>query len=437
MKLPRTPYPAYKPSGVEWLEDVPAHWEVKRLKTLCSQSAVYGANISANSYTPTGVRFLRTTDITEAGNLAGGGVFLPEVLVRDFLLSDGDLLVSRSGTVGRSFLYNHKAHGRCAYAGYLVRFIPGPKTFPKFLFLYTKTPAFADFLKSIAIVSTIENVNGEKYANCPFPLPPLPEQTAIARFLDHLDRRITRYIRAKEKLIALLKEQKQVVVHAAVTGQIDVRTGKPYPTYKDSGVEWLGRVPTHWAVRRLKQICRMKYGDSLTSEVRRIGSVPVFGSNGCVGSHEVANTEAPCVIVGRKGSSGKVHYSSTRVFAIDTTFFVDKRSSSMHIRWLYYMLGWLHLDEVNNDSAVPGLAREEAYRRLVFVPPLPEQTAIARFLDDEDTRIQRATERTKREIDLLREYRTRLIADVVTGKIDVREAATGETDAPPAFDPEG
>ena len=80
------------------------------------------------------------------------------------------------------------------------------------------------------------------------PLPPLSEQTAIAGFLDHADRRIQRYIRAKERLIELLEEQKQAIIHQAVTGQIDVRTGQPYPAYKASGVEWLGEVPEHWEV---------------------------------------------------------------------------------------------------------------------------------------------------------------------------------------------
>ena len=83
-------------------------------------------------------------------------------------------------------------------------------------------------------------------------LPPLSEQTAIVRFLDHADRRIQRYIRAKQKLIALLEEQKQAIIHQAVTGQIDVRTGQPYPAYKPSGVEWLGEVPAHWEVIQLR-----------------------------------------------------------------------------------------------------------------------------------------------------------------------------------------
>ena len=83
-------------------------------------------------------------------------------------------------------------------------------------------------------------------------MPPLPEQAAIVRFLDHADRRIRRYIRAKQQLIALLEEQKQAIIHQAVTGQINVRTGKPYQAYKPSGVEWLGEVPERWQVRPAK-----------------------------------------------------------------------------------------------------------------------------------------------------------------------------------------
>ena len=120
------PYPAYKDSRIEWLREVPEHWQVRRLKTLCSRSALYGANVAATSYTTAGVRFLRTTDITEDGQLNGRGVFLPRESVDNYLLADGDVLISRSGTIGRSFLYERRIHGPCAYAGYLVRFVPAP-----------------------------------------------------------------------------------------------------------------------------------------------------------------------------------------------------------------------------------------------------------------------------------------------------------------------
>ena len=106
-----------------------------------------------------------------------------------------------------------------------------------------------------------------------FPSPPLPEQTAIVRFLGHADRRIQRYIRAKQKLIGLLEEQKKAIIHQAVTGQIDIRTGQPYPAYKPSGVEWLGDVPAHWEVQRLKWVTRLQRGYDLPADQRVAGPI--------------------------------------------------------------------------------------------------------------------------------------------------------------------
>src|SRR5881392_283072 len=114
---------------------------------------------------------------------------------------------------------------------------------------------------------------------------------------------------------------------------------KPYAVIKDSSVPWLGKVPGHWEPRRLKNVCCLAYGDALTAEVRRDGVVPVYGSNGPVGFHSQANTKAPCLVIGRKGSFGKVNFCSEPVFAIDTTFFVDPRYSCANVRWLYFLLG--------------------------------------------------------------------------------------------------
>ena len=192
----------------------------------------------------------------------------------------------------------------------------------------------------------------------------------------------------------------------------------PYNDYKPSGVEWLGDVPAHWEVRRLKRICRLAYGDSLSSENRVDGNVPVYGSNGQVGFHSFPNTNGQCLIIGRKGSFGKVQYSFEPVFAIDTTFFVDSRYTDANIRWLYYLLGWLQLDTVSKDSAVPGLNREDAYQYIGFYPPLSEQTAIVRYLDQADERIRRYISSRERLIERLEEYRQSFIQHAVTRGLD-------------------
>ena len=205
-----------------------------------------------------------------------------------------------------------------------------------------------------------------------------------------------------------------------------------YPAYKPSGVEWLGDVPAHWEVRRLKQICRLVYGNALDADARQASVVPVFGSNGGVGLHNSANTKAPCIVIGRKGSFGKVNFSHCPVFAIDTTFYIDGRFSSADIRWLFFLLGTLGLDDVTKDSAIPGLDREDVYQRVAALPPLPEQTAIVRFLDHADRRIRRYILAKQKMIALLEEQKQTLIHQAVTGQIDV---CTGEPY--PVYKPSG
>ncbi|HQK45717.1 MAG TPA: restriction endonuclease subunit S, partial [Syntrophorhabdaceae bacterium] len=195
---------------------------------------------------------------------------------------------------------------------------------------------------------------------------------------------------------------------------------KPYPRYKPSGVDWLGDVPEHWEVKRLKRICFFIYGDSLPVELRRVGNISVYGSNGPVGYHDAANTLAPCIIVGRKGSFGKVRYSKKPVFAIDTTYYIDKRYTSNNLNWLYYALSWLRLDGASRDSAVPGLDREEAYARILPLPPHDEQKYINNFLNVISSKINRFIRKRRRLIELLNEYKQAIINQYVTGKIDPR-----------------
>ena len=199
----------------------------------------------------------------------------------------------------------------------------------------------------------------------------------------------------------------------------DIKHGlNPYPTYKDSDVEWLGEIPAHWEVKRLKQVCTFEYGDSLATDSRIDGDVQVYGSNGAVGTHECANSLGPCLVIGRKGSFGKVNYSPCAVFAIDTSFFVDRRHTKADLRWLYYMLSDLRLDAATKDSAIPGLDREDAYARRFFLCSPEEQRAIAAFLDRETAKIDALVAKKERLIELLQEKRTSLISDAVTKGLD-------------------
>jgi len=193
---------------------------------------------------------------------------------------------------------------------------------------------------------------------------------------------------------------------------------KTYPAYKDSGMEWLGEIPEHWEVRRLKYIARLSYGDSLPADTRAEGETTVFGSNGPVGFHSEPNTLAPALVIGRKGSFGKINFSDHPCFAIDTTYFIDSRNSKENLRWLFYSLSLLKLDSISEDSAIPGLSRELTEKQWLPVMPPSEQCAIATFLDRETAKINTLIAKKERLVELLQEKRAALISQAVTKGLD-------------------
>ena len=190
---------------------------------------------------------------------------------------------------------------------------------------------------------------------------------------------------------------------------------RPYPAYKESGVEWLGAVPEGWETPQIKRFARLVYGDALASEVREAdGEVLVYGSNGPVGRHNVSNTRSPAILIGRKGSYGALNWADTPCFAIDTVYFIDPASAICELRWLYWALHTANLDANSQDTGVPGLSRDDAHATHIPLPPLPEQQAIARFLDKEVAKIDALVAEQRRLIALLAEKRQAVISHAVT-----------------------
>ena len=174
----------------------------------------------------------------------------------------------------------------------------------------------------------------------------------------------------------------------------------------------------NWPQAKLKHVARLGYGESLPREEQANASVPVFGSNGQFSSFSSANTAGPAIIVGRKGSYGKVNWSEEPCFATDTTFFVDHSTTQNDLRWLYWLLQTLELDEGSEEAAVPGLNRETAYSKEVFVPPLSVQRAIADFLDRETARLDALVAAKERVLKHTEEKRHALITRAVTRGIN-------------------
>ena len=212
-----------KPSSVEWIGDIPKHWTLTRLKYISNIPVTYGINIAADRYTTEGIRLIRITDIGEGGNLAQKGVYLSEDCVsQEQMLNSYDLLLSRSGaTVGKSYL--HLETGKYTSAGYLVRFNFDDYWTSKFIYYVTLSHFYRNWLEQQVIISTIQNVNGEKYSNFQIPIPLRQEQKQIVNFLDQKTKQIDRLITTEHRKIELLKEYRQSLISEAVTGKIDVR----------------------------------------------------------------------------------------------------------------------------------------------------------------------------------------------------------------------
>lgn len=426
-------YPKYKDSGVEWLGEIPAHWGVRRLKHLCARSALYGANEPAESYATEGVRFLRTTDITDEGHLAAEGVYLPLERARDYLLSDGDILFSRSGTIGRAFVYDEERYGPCAYAGYLVRFVPGPMLDSRFAYYFSKSRSFDQWLAASVISSTIGNVNGQKYGNLELPAPSPDEQRAIADFLDRETAKIDALVARNERLIELLQERRICLITGAVAKGLDHSV-----PMKGSGVKWLGEVPAHWEIRplftlinereeknaglRVANVLSLSYGRIIPRDVEsNIGLLPE--------SFETYQIVHPGDIVLRltdlQNDQRSIRVGFVGGLGIITSAYVCLTVRHTLIpEFAHYVL--LGLDMLKVFYGLGGGVRQTMkfgdLRWLPIVcPSQDEQQTIIRFLDRETAKIDVLVAKIREGIERWKEYRTALISAVVMGKIDVRE----------------
>ena len=384
-------------------------------------------------------------------------MFKAESYVGHKLCWPGDLVINSLWAWSRGLgVSNHHGIVSTAYGVYRVRRRDEAST--AYVHALVRSTPFRWELKvrSKGIWISRLQMTDEAFLGAPFPLPPIEEQRAIVRFLDHADRRIQRYIRAKERLIELLEEQKQAIIHQAVTGQIDVRTGQPYPAYKDSGVEWLGEVPEHWEVVALKWVlnrlvdCEHKTAPAVDqSEYRVVRTTAVRGGSlrwdgtYCTskeGFRDWTRRAEPApgdVIFTREAPVGEacVVPEGTQVCLGQRTVLMRPNRREYDPDFLVDMIyegpPRDHVRLATQGTTVGHFNMEDIGALWVLKPPYSEQRELVSEIGRQKRDLDLAVARTERQVGLLREYRTRLIADVVTGKLDVRKAAAALADTVP------
>lgn len=443
MRLPR--YPEYKDSGVAWLGDVPAHWDVLRLKYACD---VFPSNVDKHSRDDEGsIRLCNYTDVYYNEKITQDIEFMvataSEEQIERFTLRAGDVIVTKDSETADDI----------AIAAYVPRDLPGVVCGYHLSMIRARSHASGAFVKRLfdsvyakaqfaVAANGLTRVGLGQYAldNVELPFPPAEEQDAIAAFLDRETAKIDALIAEQEKLIALLAEKRRATISHAVTRGLNA--GAPM---KDSGVAWLGAVPAHWATGTLTRIAeRVVVGiaEAATHAYREEGVAILRSTNvragrivGDIlriapefaaerGTKLLSSGDLVTVRTGNAGVTAVVppDLDGCQCFTMLITTLEAGNSPRYYSYWMnseaavrfFQLEGW---GTAQVNISVPILKSLP-----VVIPPPEEQAAIAESLDAETTRLDNLVSEAQRMIVLLQERRSALITAAVTGQIDVRNA---------------
>lgn len=424
------PYAEMKPTGLPWLEELPAGWEIHRAKYSfmeVNDRSVAGDEELLSVSHKTGVTPRSQKNIT---------MFMAESYEGHKVCRPGDVVVNTMwawmAAIGVS---RHTGIVSPAYGIYRPR--ASDRFEPRFLDYLLRTESYrAEYVRSSRGVTMSRlRLYPPDFLNIPFVQPSLEEQRLILRFLDWHGGQVARLVRAKKALIGLLNEQKQAIIHRAVTRGLD-----PNAKLKPSGIPWLGDVPDGWEVKKLKYLVRFNNGLAFKPSDWANSGVPIIriqNLNGSEAFNYTTKTGLPDDLLITKGDivfswSGNIGTSfGPFVWERDFDGYLNQHIFKLekiaaHRRYFYYVLKAVTKNVEENTHGIIGLVhitKPELGSISVPLAPSDEQVAIAEWLDEQLQGLNDIIDRAQREIALIQDFRTRTIADIVTGKLDVRPLA--------------
>ncbi len=409
------PYPAYKPSGIPWLGDIPAHWEVVKSKSLFKEI------IDKNHPKETLLSVTQENGVLPRTD-SEIRVWNPGDDVTGYkLILPGDFVISLRSFQGGIELSNVKGIVSPAYI-VLRRKLDIIDGYYKY---WLKSKLFISVLSVFTTgIRQGKTISYDDFKEIPSLVPPLPEQQAIAAYLDGETARLDAVIAAYRRLLALLDEKRRALITHAVTRGLD-----PAVPLKDSGIEWLGQIPAHWEVRKLKQLVECLDGRRipLNSDKRgRIqGEYPYWGANCIVDYINDWLYDEELVLLGEDGAPF-FDKSKSVAFFVTGKIWVNNhahvlRPKTVKGQYLAYALNVVDYKEYIDGSTRDKLTQLSMGTISLPIPPLPEQQAIAAYLDRETARLDGLKARMETLLARLQEYRAALISAAVTGKIDVTQ----------------
>lgn len=406
-------YEVYKDSGVEWLGEIPKHWELIKLKYLSNIKTGEKDTIDKND----GGRypfFIRSKKVQK---------------IDTYSYDEEAVLTAGDGDIGKIF---HYIRGKFEYHQRVYKFSKFNKITGKYLYYYLHHNLAQEVVK-LSAKTTVDSLRLPMLQNFIVSIPPLQEQTAIANYLDEKTAKIDTAITQKEKLITLLKERKQILIQNAVTKGLD-----PNVKLKDSGVEWIGEIPEHWEVKRVKHILEERTERSISGEEPLFMVSQVYGLVVRADYHdkaEVAQNNEGNKIVKKNDlvfNKLKAHLGVFFKSTIDTDGLVSPDYAVYYAKGFIEDLKFLELLFRNPNyieqfickatGIVEGLIRlytSDLFSLHIAVPPKGEQKEILDFIYDQSQKIDKAIGLQQQQIAKLQEYKRVLIDSCVTGKIKV------------------
>ena len=383
-------YAEYKDSGAERLGEIPSSWQIVRLKNVLKIR-------NGRDY--------KDVEVESGGYpvYGSGGIFKRS---SSYLYDGKSILFGRKGTVDKPLLVS----GRF----WTVDTMFYSEVFDNALLEYIYYQALIFPFDLLTTSTALPSMTQEDLLELKFVLPTMKQQTQIANFLDYETAQIDTLIEKQQTLISLLKEKRQAVISHAVTKGLN-----PDTPMKDSGVEWLGEVPEHWEVGRLKNVLRIRNGRDYKEVEVESGGYPVYGSGGIFKRSSDYLFDGESVLFGRKGTVDKPLLVSGKFWTVDTMFYSEVFSNAKP-NYIYHQALLFPFDQLSTNTALPSMTQENLLELGFVIPPFDEQEQICQYLSDKLKVFSNLVSKAEQAIQLMQERRTALISAAVTGKIDVR-----------------
>lgn len=422
----------FKESGIEWLGEIPEHWEVVKINKIVT--FVNGYAFENFDFNPIfEIPVIRIGDMQKEKILYDNCLKTKEKeKLKQFLISNNDILIALSGaTIGKIAFCDTDNK---AYINQRVAIVRSKLKLVKYYFL---TRGFSLLIELACNGSAQPNISTKEIGEFKIPLPPLKEQEQIANFLDEKCKKIANFIEKKEKLITLLKEQKQALINETITKGLDKNIN-----FKDSGIEWLGEIPQHWRIVKLKYVAFTNIGLVYTPDdiienpdegypVLRANNIQngkidyqdlIYIKSKQIGKKQIISSGdlLMCVRNGSENLLGKTAKIQDGYFSFGAFTAIIKSQFNDYFYWIFQtnMLR-KSIASFSASNGIGQISQDDIKNFIISFPPLKEQEQIAQFLDSEISKIDKIIEKTKKQIKLIKEYKTTLINQAVCGRIDL------------------